>query len=352
MVEEVKDKQALAVRSKGETRVSKVNELLDSICVGLMSKHGKESVFPLKGYRSDKVPVVRTDLANLDYILGCGGIPFGRIIEIYGPDGVGKTSLVLEIIKRYQEQYENAVSFFIDAEHALDLNYASSIGVDLNSVLISQPDNGEEGFQLAMDFVNLLPAGGNAIVVIDSVTGLMPKSIVDGEVDEANIGAHARLMSNGLKHLSPLLSSKSVSVIFTNQLRLALNLSGYGVSKMVPTGGNALKFYASMRLELSEAGLEIVDGVVKGKKVKVKVVKNKLAPPFREAVIYLEFGKGYDKIYSLVDFAIAKNVIIQSGSWFNYQDKIHVQGRGSVIQMIEQDNNLFKSIYNSCMEVR
>lgn len=289
-----------------------------------------------------KIECISTGNISLDLALGVCGIPKGRIIEIFGPESSGKTTLALHIVA--ESQKNGGICGFIDVEHALDATYAEKIGVDLKNLLVSQPDAGEEALEIAHD---LIKSGEIETVVVDSVAALIPRQEIDGEIGNLQIGLQARLMSQALRKLTSITSKTNSIVIFINQLRDKIG-SSYGSSETTP-GGRALKFYSSVRLDVRRTGkLEDNDGRY-GNKVKVKIVKNKVAPPFKEVEFEIIYGKGISKSASVLDCAIFFDIIKQSGSWYSYNDEKLGQGRETVKTMLENNVNLLETLQKQIM---
>jgi recombination protein RecA len=281
---------------------------------GLHKQFGNEIVHLVTEDVVADVPVVPTGIPALDLALGCGGIPKGRVIEIYGPEMSGKTSLALQIVA--QAQKDGGFAHFIDAEHALDLQYAQKLGVDLSRLPITQPDNGEQALEVAEFAVN----NGATVVVVDSVAALVPKAEIEGDMGDAQMGLQARLMSQAMRKLVGIAEKAGCMIIFINQIRMKIGVV-YG-NPETTTGGHALKFYASVRIEIRKGSpLKKADKEDPyGQETKVKIVKNKCAPPFRTCVFDLIYGEGFDTLKSLIDVAVDRGVLEQAGAWIKYKD--------------------------------
>src|SRR5687768_12131641 len=283
------------------------------------------------------IPSISTGSVSLDYALGIGGVPKGRVVEIFGPESSGKTTLTLQIIAEAQKL--GGMAAFVDAEHALDAQYAKKLGVDLDNLLVSQPDNGEQALEIVEVLVR---SGGVDVVVVDSVAALVPRAEIDGEMGEAQMGLQARLMSQALRKLTGVVSKSKTCLIFINQLREKIGVM-FG-NPETTTGGRALKFYASVRIDIRRIGA-IKDGdVVVGGRTRVKIVKNKVAPPFREAEFDVMYGEGISKEGDLLDLAVDRKIVEKSGTWFAFSGDRLGQGRENVKQFLKDNPVIYKNI--------
>lgn len=306
--------------------------------------YGKGAVMRMGDNAIEQIESISSGSIGLDLALGVGGFPRGRIVEIYGPESSGKTTLTLHAIA--EAQRNGGLAAFIDAEHAFDRFYAEKLGVDTEELIISQPDNGEQALEIAD---NLIRSGAIDIVVIDSVAALTPKSEIEGEMGDSKVGLHARLMSQALRKLTATISKTNCTVIFINQLREKIGVM-FG-NPETTTGGNALKFYSSVRIDIRRSS-QIKDGdEVMGNRVKVKVVKNKVAPPFRQAEFDIMYGEGISKVGELIDLGVLHNIIGKSGSWFSYGDTKLGQGRDAVKQLLKDNPELADEVENKIVEV-
>ncbi|PJJ83565.1 recombinase RecA [Mucilaginibacter auburnensis] len=303
----------------------------------LEKSYGKGTIMKLGDSVIEATEVIPTGSLGLDIALGVGGLPKGRIIEIYGPESSGKTTLAIHAIA--ESQKKGGIAAFIDAEHAFDRFYAKKLGVDVENLLISQPDNGEQALEIAD---NLIRSGAIDILVIDSVAALVPKAEIEGEMGDSKMGLHARLMSQALRKLTGTISKTGCCCIFINQLRDKIGVM-FG-NPETTTGGNALKFYASVRLDVRRISQIKDTDEVSGNRVKVKIVKNKVAPPFRIAEFDIMFGEGISKAGEIIDLGVEHNIIKKAGSWFSYGDTRLGQGRDAVKQLILDNPELMDEL--------
>lgn len=305
---------------------------------------GKGSLVRLGDKPIEKVDSISTGSLGLDLALGIGGIPQGRIIEIYGPESSGKTTLSLQIIAECQKK--GGLCAFIDAEHALDVYYAKNLGVDTENLLVSQPDYGEQALEI---LETLTRSGAVDLIVIDSVAALTPRVEIEGDMGDQHVGLQARLMSQALRKITGILHKMNTTVIFINQIRMKIGTMGYG-SPETTTGGNALKFYASVRIDIRRiATLKSNDQQV-GNRVKAKCVKNKVAPPFREAEFDIMFGEGISKEGEIIDYGIKLDIIDKSGAWLSYGDKKLGQGRENAKTLLKEDKALAEELIGKIRE--
>ncbi|MBN2356225.1 recombinase RecA [candidate division KSB1 bacterium] len=306
-------------------------------------QYGKGSIMWLGEDKKIAMAVIPTGSISLDAALGVGGVPRGRVVEIFGPESSGKTTLALHVIAEAQKK--GGLAAFVDAEHALDAHYANLLGVDTDNLLISQPDTGEQALEITETLVR---SGALDIVVIDSVAALVPRAEIEGEMGDAQMGLQARLMSQAMRKLTAAISKSHTSVVFINQIREKIGVM-FG-SPETTTGGRALKFYASVRLDIRRIA-SIKDGEnVIGNRTKVKVVKNKVAPPFREAEFDIIYGQGISKIGDLIDLAVNHNIMDKSGTWFSFGEERLGQGRENVRRYLEQNPSLLTVIEKKVRE--
>ncbi len=319
------------------------NKILSAVMEKIEKDFGKGSIMRMSSDSAADVPVISSGSVTLDVALGVGGYPKGRVIEIYGPESSGKTTLAIHAIAEAQKL--GGIAAFIDAEHAFDSFYAQKLGVDINSMLISQPDNGEQALEIAD---SLIRSSAIDIVVIDSVAALTPKAEIEGEMGDSKMGLQARLMSQALRKLTASISKTGTICIFINQLRDKIGVV-YG-NPETTTGGNALKFYASVRIDIRRVSV-IKDGENQiGTRTRVKVVKNKVAPPFKRAEFDIMFGEGISKVGEIVDLGVDYGVLRKAGSWYSYGEQKIGQGRDSVKNLLMSDEVLCAEIEEKVRE--
>jgi recombination protein RecA len=333
--------EPLKVEKKEEkVSLSSKDKVLQTALKDIEKKFGKSALIRLGDSKMEKTGSIGTGSIGLDLALGIGGLPEGRVVEIYGPESSGKTTLALHSIAEAQKKGYRCA--FIDAEHAIDVYYAKNLGVDIDNLFLSQPDYGEQ----ALDIIETLSkSGAFDMIVVDSVAALVPKAEIEGDIEDQQIGIHARLMSKSLRRLVSVLHDMKVMVIFINQLRSKIGMIGFGGSNETTTGGHALKFYASVRLDIRRIATLKQGEKPIGNRVKVKVVKNKVAPPFKLAEFDIIFGKGVSRSGEVIDYGVKYEVITKAGTSYSYNDKkLAGVGRESVKKHLEANPELFKEI--------
>ena len=298
---------------------------------------GKGSVMKLGEFKAMEIEAIPTGALSLDMALGIGGVPRGRIIEVFGPESSGKTTLALHVVAEAQKMGGEAA--FIDAEHALDPVYAKKLGVDIDNLIVSQPDTGEQALEITE---SLIRSGALDVIVVDSVAALVPKAEIDGDMGDSHMGLQARLMSQALRKLAGAINKTKTVLIFINQLREKIGVM-FG-NPETTTGGRALKFYASVRLDIRKIENIKQDGEVKGNRVRVKVIKNKVAPPFREAEFDIVYGEGISKAGNILDMAVNMDIIEKSGSWFSYDGNRIGQGRENVKKYLKENPEILADV--------
>ena len=313
------------------------SKALSAALTQIEKQFGKNTVMRLGENTVQAVEAVSTGSLTLDIALGIGGLPKGRIVEIYGPESSGKTTMTLQAIAECQKS--GGTCAFIEAEHALDPQYARKLGVDIDNLLVSQPDNGEQALEIADMLVR---SGAVDMIVVDSVAALTPKAEIEGEMGDSHMGLHARLMSQALRKMTGNAKRSNCMVIFINQIRMKIGVM-FG-SPETTTGGNALKFYASVRLDIRRIGQVKEGDEIIGSETRVKVVKNKMAPPFREALFQILYGKGVNHLGELIDLAVQQNVIQKAGAWYSYQGSKIGQGKNNVIRHLEENPQISEEV--------
>ena len=298
---------------------------------------GKGSVMKLGEFKAMEIEAIPTGALSLDIALGIGGVPRGRIIEVFGPESSGKTTLALHVVAEAQKMGGEAA--FIDAEHALDPVYAKKLGVDIDNLIVSQPDTGEQALEIAEALVR---SGAIDIIVVDSVAALVPKAEIDGDMGDSHMGLQARLMSQALRKLAGAINKSKTVLIFINQLREKIGIM-FG-NPETTTGGRALKFYASVRMDIRRIENIKQDGEVRGNRVRVKVIKNKVAPPFREAEFDVMYGEGISKVGNVLDMAVNLDIIQKAGSWFSYNGERVGQGRENVKKYLKENPDILEEV--------
>ncbi|HHV13881.1 MAG TPA: recombinase RecA [Clostridiales bacterium] len=317
---------------------------LESALAQIEKQYGKGSIMKLGENSSNmNIETIPTGSISLDIALGLGGVPKGRIIEVYGPESSGKTTVALHMVAEVQKR--GGIAGFIDAEHALDPVYAKNIGVDIDNLYISQPDNGEQALEITETMVR---SGAVDIIIVDSVAALVPKAEIDGEMGDSHVGLQARLMSQALRKLTAVISKSNCIVVFINQLREKVGVM-FG-NPETTTGGRALKFYSSIRLDVRRIEALKQGGEVVGNRTRIKVVKNKIAPPFKEAEFDIMFGKGISREGDVLDLAADSNIVIKSGAWYAYNDAKIGQGRENAKQYLMENPGIFQEIEEKVRE--
>jgi len=319
-------------------------EALNTALTSIERKFGKGSIMRMDDQADHVIPVIPTGSIGLDLALGVGGIPKGRVSEIYGPESSGKTTLALHVIAEIQKRGGTAA--FVDAEHALDISYARRLGVKTDELLISQPDYGEQALEIA-DL--LVRSGAVDVVIIDSVAALIPQAELEGQMGETQVGGQARLMSHALRKLTGTIHKSRAAVIFINQIRMKIGMTGYG-NPETTTGGNALKFYASVRMDIRRIQSLKDKEEAYGSRVRIKVVKNKVAPPFREALVDILYGTGMSREGELIDMGVEHGIIEQSGSWFAFGAERLGQGKENVRALLADNAELRQKIEAKLLE--
>ncbi|KKQ49476.1 MAG: Protein RecA [candidate division TM6 bacterium GW2011_GWF2_38_10] len=337
-------KQPLEEAKKLESKAGEKVQALEAAFAQIDKQFGKGSIMLLGQRAADKIDVVSTGSILIDQALGVGGLPKGRIVEVFGPESSGKTTLTLHVIA--QAQKKGGVCAFIDAEHAMDPSYATSIGININDLIISQPDFGEQALEITEMLVR-----SNAVdlIVVDSVAALVPKAELEGDMGDSHMGLQARLMSQAMRKLTAAVSKSKTVLVFINQIRQKINGLPFGDNETT-TGGNALKFYSSIRLDVRRIGTLKRNDKPFGNRVLVKVVKNKVAPPFRRAEVDLIFGEGISQELDLLDAALSYNIVTQAGAWFNFGEERVAQGRDNCLKKFKEDPAFFERVMDAVRE--
>ena len=330
--------------NSGNVNIDDKRKALDAAIAQIEKQYGKGSVMKLGDSNANmNIDVIPTGSLSLDIALGLGGVPRGRIIEVFGPESSGKTTVALHIVAEIQKR--GGIAGFIDAEHALDPTYAKNIGVDIDNLYISQPDCGEQALEITETMVR---SGAVDVVIVDSVAALVPKAEIDGEMGDSHMGLHARLMSQALRKLTAVVSKTNCVVIFINQLREKVGVV-FG-NPEVTTGGRALKFYASVRLDVRRIDTLRQGGEIVVNRTRVKIVKNKVAPPFKEAEFDIVFGKGISKVGDILDLAVANDIVDKSGAWYAYNGNKIGQGRENAKAYLENNAAIIDEIEQKVRE--
>jgi len=323
---------------RSETHRDEKRKALDQAVLQIERQFGKGSIMKLGAETlGERIPVIPTGSLGLDVALGVGGVPRGRVIEVFGPEASGKTTLALHMMAEAQKKA--GIAAFVDAEHAFDASYAKNLGVDIDNLLVSQPDTGEQALEIAETLVR---SGAVDVIAIDSVAALVPKAEIEGEMGDQHMGLQARLMSQAMRKLSGAISKSKTSVIFINQIRMRIGVM-FG-NPETTTGGTALKFYSSVRLDIRRIGSIKEGDRMTGSRTRVKVVKNKVAPPFKNAEFDIIYGKGISKMGELVDLGVEHKIIEKSGTWFSYKDERLGQGRENAKNFLDQNPDVAAEI--------
>jgi recombination protein RecA len=315
------------------------SKTLDSAIFQIQKQFGKGSIMRMGSQASDQIPVISTGILGIDIVTGVGGVPRGRVVEIYGPESSGKTTLALHIVAEAQKAGGTAA--FIDAEHALDVYYAERLGVNVDDLLVSQPDYGEQALEIAEI---LIRSSAVDVIVVDSVAALTPKAEIEGNIGDSHVGLQARMMSQTMRKLTAILKQTNTTIIFINQIRMKIGVM-FG-NPETTTGGNALKFYASMRIDIRRM-TQIKDGLeVIGNRTKVKMVKNKVAPPFKVAEFDIIYGEGISRVGDILDLAVEQDIVEKSGAWYSYNGERVGQGRENAKAFLKDHDDMVTEIEN------
>lgn len=315
------------------------SKTLDSAISQIHKQFGKGSIMRMGSQASEQIPVISTGILGIDIVTGVGGVPRGRVVEIYGPESSGKTTLALHIVAEAQKAGGTAA--FIDAEHALDVYYAERLGVNVDDLLVSQPDYGEQALEIAEI---LIRSGSVDVIVVDSVAALTPKAEIEGNIGDSHVGLQARMMSQTMRKLTAILKQTNTTIIFINQIRMKIGVM-FG-NPETTTGGNALKFYASMRIDIRRM-TQIKDGLeVVGNRTKIKMVKNKVAPPFKVAEFDIIYGEGISRVGDILDLAVEQDIVEKSGAWYSYNGERVGQGRENAKAFLKEHDDMVTEIEN------
>lgn len=318
---------------------------IQTVIQSIQKKHGKESIMAMGDSPKLKVDVIPTGCISIDQGIGVGGFPRGRIIDVFGDNGVGKSSLCMHVTASAQKM--GLLCAYVDSEHALDADYAVNIGVDLNNLILSQPDSAEQGLKIVQELVE---SGEVALIIVDSVAALVPQAEIDGEIGDAFVGLQSRLMSQACRKLTSLVAKYNVCLVFTNQLRDKIGMTGYGGETTTQPGGRALKFYSSLRMDLKHIQQLKEKEEITGRRIKMKIVKNKLAPPFKEIEYDIIFGEGINMAGDLIDKAVELKIVDKKGAWYYYNGESIGQGRNQACEYLKLNEDISDEIRSQVAE--